>query len=274
MIGAVGHAAGPGARQRGGQLVQLRHPECRDASHLKAMQDHADPGISARSGRYPVGRYRLVPPATMYNSSACVQGAATWTRQTSGSTWPSRRTARDPDRLRGTRYGHREGPQRSGAGTSPSSTTPSAKSSPPPRVGGSGAPAHSGLGNMEVQDALGGLAQSYTTTQANNIRNKRANFTTSRADRSPRRERPPTALPFIDIVRFRDWLRVRLPREPIPPARGCGQDQLRRHRDHRVLGRHSRRPEEARSNGAITRTSPSRCRKPRRSTPSTRRTAS
>ena len=253
VIGAVGSQQVQVLGNAAGNWCSFGIPNAGMLPYLKAMQDHADPGISADLDAILLEDTAWYCLLTMYNSSACVQGAATWTQANERLYLAESQDSEIPTVSVGPATDIAKVLSVAGQERAPLIYHPIGQEFAAAAWAGRVLPLTPGSETWKFKTLSGVSAQSYTTTQANNIRNKRANFYYI-AGRSITSEgtTPSTALPFIDIVRFRDWLRVRLQENLFLLLADADKVSFDDTGITKVLGVIRGVLEEARSNGAIT----------------------
>lgn len=222
--------------------------------YMKVMQDQADPGISTDLDAILLEDSQWYALLTLFNSSACVQAAATWVQSNERLYLAETQDSEAPTVAVGSATDIAKVLSVAGQERAPVMFHPLGQEFAAAAWAGRVLPLTPGSETWKFKTLSGVSAQSYTGTQLNNLRNKRANFYYSIAGRSITSEgmTPSTALPFIDIVRFRDWLRVRLQENLFVLLADADKVSFDDPGITKILGAIRGVLEEARANGAIT----------------------
>lgn len=254
VIGVVGSQQVQVLGNAAGNWCSFGIPNAGSLPYLKVMQDHSDPGIGADLDAILLEDTQWYALLTMYNSTACVQAAATWVQANERLFLAESQDSEVPTIAVGPATDVAKVLSVAGQERAPLIYHPIGQEFAAAAWAGRVLPLTPGSETWKFKTLSGVSAQSYTTTQITNIRNKRANFYYSIAGRSITSEgtTPSTSLPFIDIVRFRDWLRVRLQENLFLLLANADKVSFDDVGITKVLGVIRGVLEEARSNGAIT----------------------
>lgn len=254
VIGAVGSQQVQVLGNAAGNWCSFGLANAGALPYLKVMQDHADPGIGADLDAILLEDTQWYALLTMFNSSACVQAAATWTQANERLYLAETQDSEVPTVSVGAATDVAKVLSVAGSERAPLIYHPIGQEFAAAAWAGRVLPLTPGSEAWKFKTLSGVSAQSYTTTHLTNCRNKRANFYYSIAGRSITSEgtTPSTSLPFVDIVRFRDWLRVRLQENLFLLLANADKVSFDDVGITKVLGVIRGVLEEARSNGAIT----------------------